>query len=36
MNQIREGKKSKGKELKTLDGAGKTLFNVLVDNRVLQ
>lgn len=36
MNQIREGKKSKGKELKTLDRAGKKLFNVLVDNRVLQ
>ena len=29
-------KKSKGKELKTLDAAGRKLFNVLVDNRVLQ
>lgn len=36
MNQIREEKKSKGKELKTLDAAGRKLFNVLVDNRVLQ
>ena len=36
MNQIREVKKSKENELKTLDATGRKRFNVLVDNRALE